>query len=120
MAQCCYTHLTTEDRKDIVYYYNKHGLSMRAIAQRIGTSHSTVLRGLKRTRNAHGHYVPAHAQKLACQRKTHRHWSEYMEILFIRSYICDGPERGWSPEQIARRISIDYPGTSISHETIYQ
>jgi IS30 family transposase len=27
---------------------------------------------------------------------------------------------GWSPEQIAGRISIDHPGLSISHEAIYQ
>ena len=43
-----------------------------------------------------------------------------MENPFIRSYVCDGLEKGWSPEQIAARISIDYPGISISYETIYQ
>jgi IS30 family transposase len=37
----------------------------------------------------------------------------------IREYVNEKIREGWSPEQISSRLSIDHPGLSVSHETIY-
>jgi len=39
---------------------------------------------------------------------------------FLRRYVIAGLKTGWSPEQIAGRLSLDYSDYSISHEAIYQ
>jgi len=38
----------------------------------------------------------------------------------LRYYVIERLKLEWSPEQIAGRISVDFPKTSISHEAIYQ
>ena len=39
---------------------------------------------------------------------------------FVYWYVVEGLKRFWSPEQIAHRLPIDYPGLSISTSTIYR
>lgn len=38
----------------------------------------------------------------------------------IRSYVHGKLRMGWSPEQIAGRLSVEHPDVRISHEAIYQ
>jgi len=58
--------------------------------------------------------------KRAVNRISHAHQRPRLKSGIIRTYVEESLAIGWSPEQIAGRISIDHPELSISHEAIYQ
>ena len=69
-------------------------------------------------------YEPLHAQYVADKRKQNA-WGakQPLKSKQIYSYVLDHLKDGWSPEQIAGRLSYEHPGNSrwhICHETIYQ
>jgi IS30 family transposase len=43
-----------------------------------------------------------------------------MHDVAVQQYVERHLKLGWSPEQIAGRLPIDYPGKRVSYETIYQ
>ena len=94
-----YKQLRVEEREKIAFYYAQRQ-SVREIARLVGRDHSTISRELKRNRISRTH----------ARLKNDR----------IRNYVEEKLKQGWSPEQIAGRISIDHSDLQISHEAIYQ
>ncbi len=102
-------------------------VSVREIARRLKRSPATISRELRR--NASGgqpsRYRASVAQAEADKRARRPKASKLLEHPALRKYVQDqlgGPQH-WSPEQIARRIVLDYPDDGqmrISHEAIYQ
>src|SRR5579859_6880295 len=100
---------------------------VREIARRLGRSPSTVSRELRR--NAVGgcpaRYRAGVAQAEADRRARRPKTAKLAACPALRDYVQDklgGAER-WSPEQIARRLAVDFPDDErmrISHEAIYQ
>jgi len=87
------------------------GKSRRVIAEVMGRHHSTISRELRR------HYRPrsyrariAHAMTEMRKRKAGRR--ERLKHDGVRAYSHEKLILGWSPEQIAGRISQDQPGLS--------
>lgn len=114
-----HTQLTVEEREEI-----QRGLwnneSIRSIAKRLGRSHSSLVREIKRNRPpVRNQYTPrlAHARALAKRKSRGR--TARLKNDRIRSYVTEHLKKRWSPEQIAGRMRRDKVGT-ISPEAIYQ
>src|SRR3954454_22533867 len=75
------------------------GLSLRAIAAKLGRAASTVSRELRRTALRGGGYLPVHAEGCYLERRQRPAVLERDERLgrFVRDRLLEG----WTPEQIA-------------------
>lgn len=120
-----YAHLTILEREVIAQmYYSKKSLG--EIAKRLGRAKSTISREIKR--NAVGgvfHYLAVWAQSRAWRRRKDAkgRLPDKMDNPRLKNYVLAKLDKTWSPEQIAGRISQDFPKDRrmrISHETIYQ
>jgi IS30 family transposase len=114
------------------------GWSIRAIAASIGRSPSTVMRELRRnlvrqqyrSRSNLGRpvsipwrYSPSIAQRRADQRLARPKPSKLAVNDRLRDAVQAGLVAKLSPEQIMRRLPLDFPDEAemrVSHETIYQ
>jgi transposase, IS30 family len=114
-----YTHLTIEEREEI-----QRGLwakeSIRSIATRIGRSHTSISREIKKNQPPERRvYTPRLAEVRAQEKRQCRGRTERLKNAGIRAYVVEGLKNRLSPEQIAGRMKLE--GTdSISHEAIYQ
>ena len=120
-----------EDRLMISYYllHNaraikcgcpEEAMSLREISRQMGCAHTTVSREIARNRNAHGNYVAADAQRMAHHRRYTKPQGIRLKNEGIRWYVESGLHMGWTPEQIAGRLSHDLLGHSLSHMAIYR
>ena len=114
-----YKHLTLEEREKL-YAGKEAGKSLRVIAKELGRDHSTFSRELRRNAKYGKPYIPCRAQAQADRvAKTQRYKAPLKEpLIFV--YVREKLRDGWSPETIAGRLPIDYPGYSIDTETIYR
>ncbi len=116
-----YKQLGTKER-DLIAIMKAEGKSMREIGEKLGRSHATIVRELKR--NAPpvrtGYYLPHKADERAKVRKREAGQRERLKSPAIRSYVKRKMRKGWSPEQIAGRWNKQHPACTISHEAIYQ
>lgn len=119
-----YKQLTLAER-EIMYGMLQLGESYRAIGKKIGRSHTSISRELKRNikygneyfKNS---YLPCKAQELAKKRSIKQRTKAPLKNPAIFLYVRKRLRMYWSPETIAGRIRIDHPELSICHETIYQ
>jgi IS30 family transposase len=112
------THLELEERERLAAL-KAEGLSLRAIAARLGRAASTVSRELRRNALPKGGYLPVHAEGCYLERRQRPAILEQDARLarFVRERLLEG----WTPEQIAgwlkrgeeRRLR------PVSCETIY-
>lgn len=114
-----YQHLSVEEREEV-----QRGLwrkeSIRSIAGRIGRSHSSVVREIKRNKPPLcNRYTPRLAHERALQQRKSRGRIKRLKNDRIRIYVVEHLKKRWSPEQIAGRMRRDKIG-SISPEAIYQ
>lgn len=116
-----YQHLSNDER-DRIAVWKAAGLSRREIARRLKRNVSTVTRELQRNAPPirQGYYLPHKAHHRAVVRKSQAHRRIRLKSKTIRSYTREKLALGWSPEQIAGRLSQSHPGLSISSEAIYQ
>ncbi len=115
-----YKHFTIEEREKIqeLFWQKK---SIRTIARHLERSPSSVSREIKRNLpKEHLRYTPRLAHARALSKRGCRGREKRLKNDFIRSYVMLHLKKGWSPEQIAGRLSEEQPGMSISHEAIYQ
>lgn len=116
-----YQQLKIGDREKIAIF-RAEGKPIRAIAKELGRHHSTILREIVRNGAPinHGYYLPHRAQERSRFRKQEAGKRKRLKSKALRYYVIERLKLGWSPEQIAGRISVDFPETTISHEAIYQ
>jgi len=115
-----YRHLNLAEREK--FFAFKHaGLSLRAIAHKLGRSHTTLGREIKRNAKYGRPYLPCKAEKISFKRGEKQRRKAPLKsstvFLYVRKHLR---EDGWSPEIIAGRLPIDYPGNSVHFETIYR
>ena len=120
-------YLSFVEREEIAILWSQ-GHSVREIARRIGRAPSTVSREMHRNAATRSHqwlYRASTAQWHAERRARRPKVSKLAADNRLRDYVqtqLSGPGR-WSPEQISRRLVIDFPDDEsmrISHEAIYQ
>ena len=125
-----YKHLSLEERETLVAF-KEAGLTLRDIAKRLGRSHSSFVRELKRNKTGLGRrsneylifrYVPCKAHQRAIKRgikqRTKAPLKETLIWLFVREHLR-APDH-WTPEEISGRLPKIHPGKSICTEAIYQ
>jgi len=118
-----YKRLSFEEREEISrgIWANE---SFAHIARRINRPTSTVTREVKGKIIYKWCYRAEKAQKRAERlRKQGRRSKKIYSNEKLKSYVYDKLRIEWSPEEIAKRIKLDYPkdkNMRISHETIYR
>ena len=118
-----YDQLDLSERIEI-YRLHAAGKSQGEIAETIGRSRSTINRELRRnskpTKAWTGGYDPVRAQGLAERR---RRWDGRFKLMRqpdLCELVKDRLAMGWSPEQIAGRLTREHGRTIVSHESIYR
>jgi IS30 family transposase len=100
------------------------GAGVRAIADRMGRSPSTISRELRRNRDPDsGQYRPFTAHKLAAQRRARPRPGKIAADPVLRQFVQDRLKQRWSPQQVSRALPGQFPGERarhVVHETIYQ
>lgn len=115
-----YQHFSIEEREKLQYLWWERK-SVRAMARELGRSPSSVFRELKRNfPKEHQVYTSRLAHQKALQKRKSRGRHDRLKNQIIRDYVIKELKKRTSPEQIAGRLSIEYPGQKISHEAIYQ
>ena len=116
-----FRHLTKQER-DLLAVWRGQGVSLRKMASRLGRSHGTLSRELKRNAPPirQGYYLSHKAQARADMRIQTTHRRERLGSAFVRRYVARQIVRGWSPELIAGRLRSIRPEMSVNHESIYQ
>src|ERR687886_329761 len=112
------THLVLEERERLAVL-KAEGLSLRAIAARLGRAASTISRELRRDALPKGGYMPVHAEGCYLDR---RQWPAVLERderlgRFVRQRLLEG----WTPEQVAGWLGRGEERglRAVSTETIY-
>ena len=120
-----YTHLPSKERY-VISHLVHYGLSLREISRRLQRHHTTISREIKRNRPTYADdavYWYDAAQFFVNQRKRMPHHAIRQSNPQLVHYVKCKIAEDWSPEQIASRLSVDYPNSKtmrICHETIYQ
>jgi IS30 family transposase len=121
-----YTHLTLAER-EILYAEQRTGTSLRDIAKRLGRSHTSLSRELKRNikygnEYFQNEYLPCKAQALSDKRAAKQRQKAPLKEPLIFLYVREHLRKPyyWTPEEIAGRLPLDHPGYTIDDETIYR
>lgn len=122
--------LTVAEREQIGLL-RAEGAGVRQIARVLGRSPSTISRELRRVQYNYGpkdryrarRYVPSVAQVDADRAARRPKPAKLATNSRLRREVEDRLKENHSPEQIARRLRLDFPDDPemwVSHETIYQ
>lgn len=115
-----YKHLSLLEREKL-YAWKMSGVSISQIARRLGRNKGTVSRELERHSKYGRKYLPCLAQRQADKKGDRQRCRAPLKsplvFLYVRKHLR---EDQWSPEIIAGRLPIDFPGESIHFETIYK
>ena len=125
-----YKHLSLEEREKLVAF-KEAGLSLRDIAKRLGRSHSSFVRELKRNKTGLGkrsneylifQYVPCKAHIKALKRGVKQRTKAPLKETLIWLYVREHLRKpfSWTPEEISGRLPREHFGKSICTEVIYQ
>ena len=96
--------------------------SLRQIAAQLGRAPSTIAREVG-ANGGRRHYRAWQAEGRAERRLQRPKRAKLAGCPRLRQVVEQGLAQHWSPQQIARRLRLDYPGLAamhVSHETIYQ
>lgn len=112
-----YEQLSLEERCAIAGLHTD-GQSIRQIAARLDRSASTISRELKRNRGVRVGYQPVYAHDQTWARR----WrgSRMARQPILCRLVLDRLAMGWSPEQVAGRLTQEHSSMRISHESIYR
>jgi IS30 family transposase len=116
--------LSQDERVEIADLHHA-GLSVRAIAARIGRAPSTVSRELRRNASAgrRGGYRPFDAHRRACARRARNRGLRVDMNPELGLVVSELLAQRWSPEQISRYLRRRFqhdPDMTLCHESIYR
>ncbi len=107
--------------RERIFGWRKEELSFREIGRRLNRPHTTLTREFLRNAKYQQQYIPciAHdrAEKRSVRQRSRASWKGSVIYLYVRETLR---KERWSPETIAGRLSLEHPGLSICHETIYR
>ena len=112
------THLELEERERLAAL-RAEGLSLRAIARRLGRAASTISRELRRNALPRGGYLPVHAE--GCYRERRQRPAILERDAKLARFVRERLLEGWTPEQIAGWLKRGEERglRAVSLETIY-
>jgi len=116
-------HHFSEHERYVIYHLKLYGLSLREIGRRLGRHHTSISREIERNGFPYAVYYHGVSQPMADERarkpRHHRRRSNKRLYNFVMHRI----RRDWSPDEISKRLRLDYPDDEqmrCSIETIYQ
>jgi IS30 family transposase len=119
-------YLSQREREEIAILHAQH-LQAAEIGRRLGRHRSTIGRELARNcqRDRPDRYRASSAQAQSEARARRPKQAKLAGDRLLRGYVQEklACRARWSPEQIARRLRVDFPDDEsmrVSHETIYQ
>jgi IS30 family transposase len=115
-------YLSQDERIEIADLH-RSGLSLRAIADRLGRAPSTISRELRRNAPAGGGYQPFDAHRRATARRARHHQRRAATNEQLSSAVTELLGQRWSPQQASRHLRLrfpDDPSMWLCHESIYQ
>lgn len=121
-----YKHLNITER-EILVIRQSQGISLRKIAKELGRNQSSLTRELHRNIKYGNEYfgnkyLPCRAQILAEKRcikqRTKAPLKETLIWLYVREHLRK--PYFWTPEEISKRLPLEYKGKYICTESIYQ
>jgi len=119
-----FSRLTYKERVVIEQRYCRDRKTMTDIARELRRPTSAVSREIAgRPRVGRGKYDADRAQREAEKRRRNQGRGTLLAYEPLRTYVVEKLKLGWSPEQIALRLPIEYPRRTrmrISYEAIYQ
>lgn len=112
--------LTLEEREQL-YLWRNQGISWREIGRRLHKDHGGLIKEWQRN-SRFVPYLPAKAQLRAEGKSKDQRRKASLKGMHIWLYVQEHLREPyyWTPEEIAGRLSVDYPTLSIHHETIYR
>jgi IS30 family transposase len=112
------THLELEERERLAAL-KAEGLSLRAIAARLGRAASTISRELRRNALPRGGYLPVHAE--GCYRERRQRPAILERDAKLARFVRERLLEGWTPEQIAGWLKRgeERGQRPVATETIY-
>lgn len=115
----------TPDERYVIAHMRIAGFTLRAIGQRIGRHHTTVGRELQRNGppGAPWPYWYDAGQARCNERRYKARSYRRQDHRPLLNYVEQKLRLDWSPEQIATKLTMDYPGDSamrVSIETLYR
>lgn len=114
-----YNHLSLEEREKL-YAWKLQGVSLREIGRRLKRNHTTLGRELKRNAKYGKQYIPCKAHDKAIKRGVDQRYQAPLKNPLIFLYVRKHLRKRWSPETIEGRLPIEFPGQTITDETIYR
>jgi IS30 family transposase len=115
-------YLSQEERIEIADL-RQSGLSLRAIASRLGRAPSTISRELRRNAVTGRGYRPFDAHHRATARRARHHRRRVDISDHLGAVVAELLLQRWSPQQISRHLRLrfaDDPSMRLCHESIYQ
>jgi len=111
----------TADERDKIALLIAGGCTLSTIARMLGRNRSTISREIKRNgAPKYKSYTPHAAEARSKNRKSAANTHPRLKNSFIRDYVHQKIEDGWSPEIISGTLKKEHPENAISHESIYQ
>ena len=113
--------LTLEEREQL-YLWRNQGISFREIGRRLQKDHGGLIKEWQRNSRLGNEYLPARAQKRAERKGREQRSQAPLKGMQVWLYVQEHLRKPyfWTPEQIAGRLSVEYPTLRIHHETIYR
>jgi IS30 family transposase len=106
--------------RELLFAWREKGESLRTIAKRLHRSHATLSREWRRNTKYFHSYLPCMAQKRYERISGAQRRGASLKNPFLFLYVRKHLGEGWSPEQIAGRLTLDHPHQHIDDETIYR
>jgi transposase, IS30 family len=113
----------SQDERIEIADLRQAGLSLRAIADRLGRAPSTISRELRRNAVAGRGYRPFDAHRRATVRRARHHRRRVDTDDHLGVVVAELLSRRWSPQQISRHLRQrfpDVPSMRLCAESIYQ
>ncbi len=114
----------SEDERVRIADLRRQKLGVRAIAEALGRSPSTIGRELRRNvEEPGGTYRPLGAQRLAAARRRRPRAGRLVSDPLLRAFVAERLRKRWSPEQICAALRQEFPDDRSRHvapETVYQ
>lgn len=109
--------------RELLVKFRKEGLGFREIGRRLGRSHTSLSRELKRNSCKPGFeekYVVDFAESQANFARYRAGRKKSFRDPVLEDYVLQKLKQGLSPNLISGVISRELPGYSVCHETIYK
>lgn len=118
-----YSQIDLDERRKIERW-RQAGASVEMIAEKLGRHRSTIFRELRRNKfedvempDLTGYFCVTAHSKAKERRSRHRKLVGHPQL---QAAIIERIKHGWSPEQIAGRLTYERSSVRVCHETIYR